>query len=225
MKLKRLFAVIMAGIISLAVFAGCSKDEEEAVSDEYTGVLSKVRLGMPMHKIITLNSDTEMYYESDTEIWCVNPDTDLMELRNLIPAEHQFYYVEDSLVTYTFRYDEDDDENYLTGYLVEVPCLIDRETAENYYTDKIKRIAAKYSCTSDSVSTTVTGTEGVDLNLEYQAVFMLSSFEVIFNMTLTDDAVDGTEGYYATFFSMEVKELKNKTAVPSDNPVSSADSE
>lgn len=212
--MKKLIAALTAALISLTLLAACGKSEE-AAEDTYTGVLTKVRLGMPMKKVISLNSATEMYYESDTEIWCVNPDTDLMEIRELIPADNQFYYAEDSLITYKFRFDESDSENYLEGYIEEVPCLLDRETAMKYYEDKKARLAAKYSVPSEAIFSTVTGTEDVDLNLDYVTIMSLSSFDLILTMQLTYDTVDGVEDYYGTYYSIELKELKNKFPVAS----------
>ncbi len=210
--MKKILAAVMAAFMITASFAGCSK-QEEIPEDTYNGVLTKVRLGMPMNKIISINSGTDLYYESDTEIWCVNPDTDLMEIRALIPAENQFYYAEDSLITYSFRFDETDQENYLNGYIEEVPCMLDRVTAEKYYEDKKARLMAKYSATEENVTSTITGTEDVDLNLDYTTTMTMSSFELIFTMQLTYDVVDGVEGYYGTYYSIEIKELANKTAV------------
>lgn len=214
--MKKLIAALTAALISLTLLAACGKSEE-AAEDTYTGVLTKVRLGMPMKKVISLNSATEMYYESDTEIWCVNPDTDLMEIRELIPADNQFYYAEDSLITYKFRFDESDGENYLEGYIEEVPCLIDRETAMKYYEDKKARLAAKYSVPAEAAISTITGTEDVDLNLDYVTTMTLSSFELVLTMQLTYDIVDGVEDYYGTYYSIELKELKNKTPVASSS--------
>lgn len=203
----------MAAMLAVLTLTACKKEEESA-ADDYKGVLTKVRLGMPMSKIIALNSDAgEMYYESDTELWCINTDTDLMEVSSLIPEGDQFYYTDDSLISYHFKFDESDQEYYLTGYIEEIPCKISRETAESYYESKKERLIAKYSADKETVTTTMVGTEGVDLNLEYTTVMTLSSFEVTFKMQLTYDTVDGAEDYYGTYFSIEVKELKNKTAV------------
>ena len=130
--MKKLTALLLVILSALTLFGGCKKDDTAPV-ETYTGVLSKVRLGMPMKKIVALNSGSELYYDSDTEIWCVSTDTDLMEIRDRIPADAQFYYADDSLITYTFKYNENDGENYLTAYMEEVPCKLDRKTAEDYY--------------------------------------------------------------------------------------------
>ncbi|MBQ5333568.1 MAG: hypothetical protein J6K92_09970 [Oscillospiraceae bacterium] len=209
--MKRITAIMLAILSVLTLFCACKK--EEAPVDDYTGVLSKIRLGMPMKKIIALNSDSELYYDSDTEIWCVSTDTDLMELRNRIPADSQFFYADDSLITYTFKFDQSDGENYLTAYMEEIPCKIDRKTAEEYYNYKKAALAAKYSPAAEAVISTVTGTEGVDLTLDNVTVMTLSSFEVTLTMQLTYDTVDGVEDYFGTYYSIKIKELANKTAV------------
>lgn len=208
--LKKVLAVLISTLMLCSVMAGCSSDKAE-LEDTYEGVLTKVRLGMPLNKVVSLNSGHDMYYETDTQIWCVNDDTDLMEIRDLIPADSGFYYADDSLITYNFTYNESDDTYYLNGYLEEVPCLISRETAESYYSSKIEQLKTKYS-TADAVST-ITGTEDIDLTLDYVTRMTLSSFEVIFTMELTYDTVDAVDGYYGTYFCIEVKELANKTAV------------
>lgn len=209
--MKKIFAAALAAVMIFSSFSACSK--EEAAEDTYSGVLTKVRLGMPMNKIVSLNSGREMYYESETEIWCVNPDTDLMEIRELIPEDKQFYYVEDSLITYNFKYDEGDDTNYLVSYMEEVPCMLDRATAETYYNDKISRLKAKYGVDNDSVHSTVTGDELVDMTLVNETVMTLPSFKLTFVMNLTYDTVDGVDDFYGTYYSIEVKSLENKTAV------------
>ena len=214
--LKKLLSGVITLVMALSLFAGCS-DSEEPAADDYSGVLTKVRLGMPMHKVISLNSSVQMYYENDTVIWCVNPDTDLMELKEIIPNEEGFYNVDDSLITYTFKYNEQDDENYLTGYIEEIQCVLDRETGTKYYEDKKERLMSKYSCPKESAVSSVTGTEGVDLNLDYKTKLTLSSFDLVLTMRLTYDTVDGVEGYYATYYSIDVNELKNKTAVVADS--------
>ncbi len=210
--MKKITALLLVILSALTLFGGCKKDDAAPV-ETYTGVLSKVRLGMPMKKIVALNSGSELYYDSDTEIWCVSTDTDLMEIRDRIPADSQFFYADDSLITYTFKYNEDDGENYLTAYMEEVPCKLDRKTAEDYYKYKKEALIAKYAPEEGAVVSTVTGTEGVDLTLDNVTVMTLSSFEVTLTMQLTYDTVDGVEDYFGTYYSIKIKELANKTAV------------
>ncbi|MDY3791970.1 MAG: hypothetical protein SOZ56_05760 [Oscillospiraceae bacterium] len=209
--MKKFTAMLLVILSALSLFCGCKK--EESPVDNYTGVLSKVRLGMPMKKIIALNSGSELYYDSDTEIWCVSTDTDLMEIKDRIPADSQFFYADDSLITYTFKYSESDGENYLTAYMEEIPCKLDRKTAEEYYKYKKAALISKYAPAEEAVVSTVTGTEGVDLTLDNVTVMTLSSFEVTLTMQLTYDTVDGVEDYFGTYYSVKIKELANKTAV------------
>ncbi len=209
--MKKFTAMLIVILSALSLFCGCKK--EETPVDNYTGVLSKVRLGMPMKKIIALNSGSELYYDSDTEIWCVSTDTDLMEIEDRIPADSQFFYADDSLITYTFKYSESDGENYLTAYMEEIPCKLDRKTAEEYYKYKKAALISKYAPAEEAVVSTVTGTEGVDLTLDNVTVMTLSSFEVTLTMQLTYDTVDGVEDYFGTYYSVKIKELANKTAV------------
>lgn len=210
--MKKLTAVLLAVLMSVLALAGCSK-KEEVTLEEYTGVLSRVRLGMPINKVFALMDSSEAYFESDTEIWYVNNDTDLMEIKSMIPEDSQFFYTDDSLITFNFRTEGTANDRYLESYLEELPCKVSRETAMSYYEAKKESLVAKFSPDPTAVSTTMTGSEGVDMNLDYSTVMTLSSFEVTFNMELTYDTVDGIEDYYGTFFSIEVKELKNKTAI------------
>lgn len=212
MNIRRITALFLAALATAAILCSCKK-ETAAPEDTYTGVLTKVRLGMPMKKVVSLNPDTELYYDSDNEIWCVNPDTDIMGVKDYIPSDNNFYGADDSLITYTFKYNEKDEENYLTAYLQEVRCLIDRENAEKYYEDKKLSLAKKYGAKSDAVSSTTTGTEGVDQKIDCVTVYTLSSFKVTFKMQLSYETVDGITGYYGSYYSIEVRELENKTAV------------
>lgn len=209
-EMKRFAAILLAAALSVSVFAGCSS-ESESDSGTYDGVLTKIRLGMPLSKVIQLNSDCNLYYDNDTQIWCVNTDTELMELKDKIPADSQFYNVDDSLITYTFKYDEAAEENYLTAYLQELPCLVDRKTATAYYESKAQELKTRYGATE--ASSTCTGTEGIDMTLKYDTILTLSSFKLTLTMKLTYDTVDSVDGYYATYFAIEVKELENKAAV------------
>lgn len=211
--LKRIAAAAAAAVMITAAFTGCGKKEETAETEEtaYSGVLTKIRLGMPQNKVIALNNQKEMYYESDTELWCVNPDTDIMEVRSLVPADSQYYYCDDSIITYKFKYDSEDDEYVLNDYMEEVVCLLPKDTAMDYYNGKLEELSKKYNCGEYSINQT--GTENVDMTLEYTTVMNLSSFSVTSSMTYTYQTVDGVDDYYCTHLSVDIKELANKTAV------------
>ena len=208
----RFAALFLAAVMAAFTLAGCGKKEEtEAADTGYSGVLAKIKLGMPQKKVLSVNNQKEMYYESDTVLWCINPDTDIMEVRDIIPADQGFYFCDDSVITYEFKHDEKDNENYLTAYTEEVSCLIDRETAQKYYDDKVKELMKKYHA---DFTTTQTGTEGIDLNLIQKTELQLSSFAVYLEMTLTYDTVNDVDAYYCKHLSIMVKELANKAAVP-----------
>ena len=89
---------------------------------------------------------------------------------------------------------------------------MDRETAEKYFSGKTAELAKKYG---DPVGT-MTGTEDIDLVLTYKETYDCPSFVVVFSMQETYDTVDSVEGYYGTFFSIEVTEkaVKDETVNP-----------
>ncbi|MGN1415699.1 MAG: hypothetical protein ACI4XF_02580 [Oscillospiraceae bacterium] len=210
MKIRKILALLCAAVIGMLSLTACG-DDEEVPESEYAGVLTKIRLGMPQSKVLALNNQNEVYYESDSEIWCINADTDIMEMKDLIPSDSQYYYCDDSVITYRFDFDEAKNDYLLEGYTEEAVCLIDRETAKKYYETKLKELAAKYGV-SDYV-TTQKGTENVDMVLELETAMNLSSFTVTATMTYTYDTVDGVDGYYCTHFKIDIEELANKAAV------------
>ena len=89
--MKKFISLLLAVLMCALTFCACSKDKEsdEAAESVYSGILTKLRLGMSMKKIISLqDSSIKLYNETDTEIWSINPDTDIMEIRNVIPADN-----------------------------------------------------------------------------------------------------------------------------------------
>lgn len=197
--------------MAVSAFAGCGDKKTEEAESDYTGVLTKVRLGMPQKKVITLNNQQEMYYESDTELWCINTDTDIMEVRELVPSDSQYFYCDDSLITYCFREAPGEDDYLLTSYMEEVVCLLNKDTAKEYYDKKLTELAAKYKCYD--YATTQTGVEDVDLSIKYETVMTLASFSVTASMEYTYDTVDGVDDYYCTHLSIKTEELGSKSAV------------
>lgn len=196
-------------ILSLS---GCGDDAEKGEGEAYTGVLSKVRLGMPQSKVLSINNQSEVFYESDDVLWCVNPETDIAEIKEYVPSDSQFFYCDDSIVTYRFVYSEADEEYLLTGFSEESVCLLPRDVAEQYYYEKLKKLAQKYKVSG--YQTNKMGTEDVDLEYEMQTQFVLSSFTVDVNMTYTYQTVDNTDGYYCTHFEIVTTSLEDKAAVP-----------
>ncbi|MBP1561660.1 MAG: hypothetical protein J6C96_10550 [Oscillospiraceae bacterium] len=210
--MKRIISVILSMIMALACFTACG-EEETAPESTYAGILTKIKLGMPLTKIISLQPDgVELYYETDTRIWSQNTDTDLMEIRDLIPEDNAYYYVDDSIITYDFKTVKGDEEIYLNSYMSEVTCLLDRKTAEKYFVDKTAELAKKHAV--EPVGT-LKGTEDIDMKLNYKQTYDCPSYKVDFVMTLTYQTVEGVDGYYASYFAVTVteKEVKAETAI------------
>lgn len=211
MKMKRFFAVIISMALALTCFAACKKDGEAVDDSAYSGILTKIKLGMPVSKILALQPGTlDLHYESDTVLWGVNPDTDLMEIRDLIPTESAYYYIDDSIITYEFETQKGNAEMTLKSYMSEVHGVLDRTMAEEYFESKGAALQAKHGVEPTEVKT---GTEDVDYEISKIKRYSCSSFELIFTLTEKFETVDGVEGYYGSAFSIEVK-AKPKEEVP-----------
>lgn len=211
--MKKILPLILAVVMTAVCFTGCNKEDAVVSESSYSGILTKVKLGMPLSKIVSLQPDNvNLYYESDTTIWGVNTDTELMEISSLIPEDKaQHFYVEDSIITYNFRTQKGDDEIYLNDYISEVQCRLERETAEKYFESKTAELAAKHNV--EPIKTQM-GTEGIDLDVTYMQKFDYPSYTFIFTMKETYDTIEGVDGYYGSYFSMEVKEKEVKAEVP-----------
>lgn len=212
--MKKLITLILALAMAVACFTACGKEEEAVPETAYAGILTKVKLGMPLTKIVSLQPDgVELYYEDDVTIWSVNTDTELMEIRNLIPAEDAYFYADDSIITYNFRTVKGDEEIYLDGYMSEVTCLLDRETATKYFETKTAELAKKHG--AEPVGA-MTGTENMDMTLTYTQKYDCPSYNIVLTMVETYDTVNGVDGYYGTYFAIEIIEKAVKTEVAID---------
>ena len=215
MKIKKILSAILAAALAMICLSACNKDEGAVSDSTYSGILTKVKLGMPLTKIVSLQPDgVDLYYETDTCIWSINNDTELREITSLIPEESAYYYVDDSIITYNFKTVNGDPEIYLNGYVQEVGCLMDKETAENYFKDKTTELENKYG----EPLGTMTGTKDYDMILTYKQTYNCPSFTVVFTMQETYDTVDSVEDYYGTFFSIEIAEkaVKDDTAISTE---------
>lgn len=212
--MKKFLTAFLAMALAVTCFTACGGGDEEASADEtgYSGILTKVKLGMPLTKIITINQtyNVDLNYETDTVIWSRNPDTELMEIRELIPTESAYYYVDDSLITYVFETRKGDPEIYLTSYMAEAYCLLDRKTAESYYDTKTAELAKKHGV--DAVQS-IKGTEDIDLEVDRISRYSCASYDLTFTVREKYDTVDGVDGYYGSYFCIEVKEKANKEEV------------
>lgn len=213
--MKKFLTAFLAMALAVTCFTACGGGDDEAAADEsgYNGILTKVKLGMPLTKIITINQsyNVNLNYETDTVIWSQNPDTELMEIRDLIPTESAYYYVDDSLITYSFETRKGDDEIYLTSYMAEAYGLLDRKIAEDYYEKKTEELQKKHNA---EPAKSVKGTEDIDLEVDRISRYSCASYDLTFIMREKYDTVDGVEGYYGSYFCIEVKEKANKEEVP-----------
>ncbi len=214
--MKKILTVILALTMTLACFTACGGDEEAANAETsaYSGILTKIKLGMPLTKVVSLNAgnNVELYYETDTCVWSINPDTELMELKSRLPEGEQFYYVDDSIITYNFKTVKGDEEIYLNNYISEIHCLVDRDTARKFFDDKTAELQKKHNV--EPVGAQV-GTEDIDMEITYKQVFNCTSYTLTFSMVEKYDTVNGVDGYYGSFFSIDVKEkeVKDETAI------------
>lgn len=210
--MKKIFSVLLALAMTAVCFTSCSKDEAAAPENAYSGILTKVKLGMPMTKIVGLQPDgVTLNFETDTRLWSVNNDTELMELRDVIPADNPIYYVEDSIITYDFKTVKGDENIYLCGYLAEAYCCLDRQTSEDFFAGKTEELEKRHNAESTG---TLKGTEDVDMELVYTEKLDCPSYTVTFTMKEKYDTVEGVDGYYGSYFSIEVKEKDVKSEVP-----------
>ncbi|MDE6595862.1 MAG: hypothetical protein K2K44_07630 [Oscillospiraceae bacterium] len=216
--MKKFLTALLAMALAVTCFTACGGgDDEGAPADEtgYNGILTKIKLGMPLTKIVSINQNynVNLNYETDTVIWSQNPDTELMEIRDLIPTESAYYYVDDSLITYSFETRKGDPEIYLTSYMSEAYCLLDRKTAEEYYNKKTDELAKKHGVEAIK---SVKGTEDIDLEVDYISRYSCASYDLTFTMREKYDTVDSVDGYYGSYVCIEVKEKANKEEVPAD---------
>ena len=210
--MKKIISVLTALIMTTAIFAACGKDEAEVPENVYSGILTKVKLGMPMTKIVSLQPDgVTLNFETDTRLWSVNSDTEIMELREVVPADNPVYYVEDSIITYDFKTVKVDENIYLCGYMSEAYCCLERQTARDFFDKKTAELAAKHGVEPAGAQT---GTEDIDMELVYTQRYDCPSYAVIFTMKEKYDTVEGVDGYYGSYFSIEVKEKEVKAETP-----------
>lgn len=214
--MKKIISVALSVILAAFCFAGCSnEDGEPAAESAYNGILTQVKLGMPLSKILSLQPDNvEVNYESDTVLWSVNSDIDLMEINDVI-TDTAYNYIDNPIITYTFQNRKGSPEMTLKSYMSEVHGVLDREVAEKYFEDKTKELQQKHGV--EPVKS-ITGTEVTDFIVSHRQRFNCTSYDLTFTMELKYDTVNGVEGYYGSFFSIEVteKEIKAEVTVESD---------
>jgi len=215
---KYIFSLI--SLIICITASSCSK-EGDAPTDltDVPGILTQVRLGMSPEQILKLqenqnlrrNENVILYYDSDTVLWCVSTDTELMELNGLIDADNMFYHVDDSIITYYFSESSADKSKLsLSSFSQEVYCLIDYDTANKYFSDKVKQLELKHG---GSAVTTLIGTKDIDSVLTQKAEISCNSYTVDVEMSHEYDTVDGVSDYYGKYFIITITEKVVKDPV------------
>lgn len=208
MKNKRY--VFISILFVLIIFGGCKK---EATTDDYNGILYKLRMEMPFENVLSMNS-TELYQDSDNCIWTISNDTHLSKLKYMIPENDMYHYADDSLITYYFKTKEDEeDKKVLTAFSEEILCKVDRSTGQQLYTELINIFKNKYQPLETNVHSYLTGTEGIDVELIYRTNMMFNTYEINITMTQRYDTVNNIDDYYPEYFLVEVKELSHKSPV------------
>jgi hypothetical protein len=190
----------------------CNKDEAPEIPP-YAGILTKVRLGMPESRVISLQPEsTELFYQTGNDyiMWSVNPDTEIQRLRDLLPPDDLYYYTDDSIITYYLKDNEDKTEKVLDGYMQEVYCIVPRNIAVDFYNAQVKYLAEKYGVESKG---TRRGTEDVDLELNFKEVYDCPSSTVTFEATFTSDTVNGVNDYYGTHFAITLMGKETQTEI------------
>lgn len=203
--MNKVLSVIFS-LMFLTLLCGCAK---ENVTDDYDGILYKLRLEMPLEKVTALNS-TDLYQEGDC-VWTVSNDTHLARLKDRIPSENLYYYTDDSLISFYFRESEDNPEELvLRAFSEELYCKTDRKTGRKFYDDLIQVYANKYGAIENSYKTYCTGVDGIDAELHYNTCMTFLTYEITIDMIETYDTVNDIDDYYTSYFRIELKEKSEK---------------
>jgi hypothetical protein len=224
MRIKKMLALAVCAALLTLSLSACGDDDALALDDTYAGILAKVRIGMTLKQVKSLQRPAvNLYFASDTVVWGVDNDIELMELTTLLPQQEDdqmFYYVDDSkaIVTYYLKKppggSEEQDDLLLTGFSQEVACMLDRELGNAYFKAKTDALVAKHAPDA-TPATTVTGVEDIDLNLVTEMTLSCPSYDLTFDMTETYTTVNDVTAYYVTHYSIQIMEkaVKDTTAV------------
>jgi hypothetical protein len=217
--------IIKAAALTAAILCltACSSDETAdptasettVVEAVYTGVLSRIRLGMTESKIISMMPDSvPLYYQDDFEMWSVDPDTNMEAITDYLPEGDLNYYADDSIITYYFKNQSGSPEKILTGYMEEIHGVFSQDASVKFYNDTIARLTEEYGV--EPVGT-MTGEQGIDNELQLKQVYDCPSATVTFYCTYTWQNVNDVEDYYGSYFAVKLMGKTIKEEVPLDN--------
>ncbi|MCL2053089.1 MAG: hypothetical protein FWG90_01425 [Oscillospiraceae bacterium] len=216
MNIKKLL-VSMVLALSLFTLSACSKSPD--IESTYDGILSRVRLGMPLSQVVGMQRvGVELYYETDKIIWSVDEDIELMEIRSLLPEqqdEQMWFFVDSAraIITYYFQTLSGRNEMVLRGYSEQISCLLDREVGNTYFREKSAELRGRHDPHAE-IRPVRTGVENIDFELNTTMSLSLPSYNLTFTMTETYDTVNGVTDYYVTHYKIEVMEKAVKDSTP-----------
>ena len=221
MNIKKILTAALIAVLTFALAACGSKKSNIDLEDDYDGILTKVRLGMPLSQVAGMQRvGVTLYYETDRIVWSNDPDIELMQLKSLLPAsgdaDQMLYYVDDTtaIITYYFKAVPGREELLLKGFSEEVSCLLNRETGNAYFRAMSELLMKRHNPEAE-LRPYMIGVEGVDKIIVTSVVIDCPSYDVTFSMTETYDEVNGIADYYVTHFKIALmeKEIKDPVAV------------
>jgi hypothetical protein len=206
----------------LLVLTACAGSEETdpAESDAtvtaaavYSGILTKVRLGMTESKIISMIPDSSpLNYQDDYELWTVDSDTNMQKIRDYLPEGDLNYYADDSLITFFLKDKNGSPEKILSGYMEEVYGVFSQDASVKFYNDTIARLEEEFGVTPTG---TMSGEQGIDEELTLKQVYDCPSATVTFICTYKWQTVNEKDDYYGSSFSVKLmgKTIKDEVAL------------
>lgn len=206
---KRLKAYICL-VLVLCILTACGKEKEVAEPKyTYKGVLTNVKIGMSLNKVVALtkgiHSNVDIYAEDDDTLWCVCNDTHLAKLKETADLDSP-YYMDDTLITYYFV-DKDNSYKALNGYVEELYCFLDENELYDFYIELQQAFKDIYEVEPKNIKSVMTGCKGVDYSILYETTMVSDSFDIKLTMTTHYelDKSQDLEGYFGDFLSISLK--------------------
>jgi hypothetical protein len=220
-NMKKAAVVLLCMAFLVVSFSACNSEEpvDPAATEAapaYAGILTKIRLGMTETKVISMLPDSvPLYYQDDFEMWSIDPDTNMQNVRTYLPADDLTYYADDSIITYYFKSQNGNPDHILTGYMEEVHGVFPQDASIKFYDDTAKRLQEEYGVTPIG---TQTGTEGIDSEIQLKQVYDCPSATITFYCTYSWQNVNGIDDYYGSYFAVKLmgKTIKEEVALASD---------
>jgi hypothetical protein len=218
---------VLCALLTSLVFSACNSDKgdgeadpnttaAETITTAYSGILSKVRIGMTESKILSMIADgVPVYYQDDYEMWTVDPDTNVQKIRDYIPKDNLVYFADDSIITYYLKDQQGNPDKILTGFMEEVYGVFPQEESVDFYNDTIDRLTEEFGVEPTG---TMSGTQGIDEEILLKQVYDCPSATVTFYCTYRWQTVNEIEDYYGYYFAVKLmgKTIKEEVALDND---------